>query len=131
MLNRADEKLLKRTLIYAVARRKIKRAKTIQFVFVHLCHVANHVADKEAIRAEPLEADRQKLKRECYRHEGVLVGRRRTGSALLCQRPERQSDNDVAQPVSLPAHFLAKILVRNQIQKVSAQFVALQLWLRR
>lgn len=57
MLNGADEELLERTLVKAIAGREIKRAKAVQLDFGHLSHIADQVAYKEAIRTEPLKAD--------------------------------------------------------------------------
>jgi hypothetical protein len=71
LLDRPDEELLECTLVETVARREIERAKTVQFDGRHLRHVANHVGDEEAIRAKPLKADGQKLKRRRLRREGI------------------------------------------------------------
>jgi hypothetical protein len=71
LLDRPDEKLFECTLVETVARGEIERAKTVQFDGRHLRHVANHVADEEAILAKPLKADGQKLKLRRLWSEGI------------------------------------------------------------
>ncbi|GAS91458.1 translation factor pelota [Mycolicibacterium brisbanense] len=65
LTDRPDEEFLERTLVETIAGCEIERAQTVEFRRRHLRHVANHVANKESIRAESLKPDGQQLKRRC------------------------------------------------------------------